>query len=135
MERQITEYGATDFVVGRYGHFNGKAAHSVKAEKNCPPEVTLNLLLPYHTYDRPIPTPSGFDGTFYPPGMETVPGRAAIVRAKRYMVDHSDYLIAYAWHPVSNARNLVEHAHRYEKQGHLKITVLDLRELRCPNMK
>ncbi len=55
-----------------------------------------------HPFDRPIPTPPGFDGTFYPPGMETVPKRAAIVRANRYMVDHSDYLIAYAWHPASN---------------------------------
>jgi hypothetical protein len=26
------------------------------------------------------------------------------------MVDHVDYLIAYAWHPVSNARKLVEYA-------------------------
>ena len=44
------------------------------------------------------------------PGMETVPKRAAIVRANRYMVNHSDYLIAYAWHPASNARELVEYA-------------------------
>ena len=28
-----------------------------------------------------------------------------------YMVDHVDYLIAYAWHPASNARELVEYAH------------------------
>ena len=27
------------------------------------------------------------------------------------MVDHVDYLIAYAWHSASNARELVEYAH------------------------
>lgn len=49
-------------------------------------------------------------GTYYPPNMERVPRRVAIVRANRYMVDHVDYLIAYAWHPASNARELVEYA-------------------------
>ena len=82
------------------------------------------MLLPYHPYDRPTPTPPGFDGTFYPPGMETVPKRAAIVRANRYMVEHSNYLIAYAWHPASNALDLIEYARRYEKQGLLTITTL-----------
>jgi len=126
VERHITEYGVTEFVVGRYGRFDGMAAQCVKAAKKRHPDVTLTLLLPYHPFDRPIRTPPGFDGTFYPPGMETVPKRAAIVRANRYMVDHSDYLIAYAWHPASNARDLVEYAQRRKEQGHLKITSLNL---------
>jgi len=111
------------------------AAHTVKAAKKRHPEVTLTLLLPYHPFDRPIPTPQGFDGIFYPPGMETVPKRAAIIRANRYMVDHSDYLISFAWHPASNARNLVDYARRREKQGRLRITALDLKEFKCPNME
>ncbi len=72
------------------------AAHSVEAAKKRHPEVTLNLLLPYHPYDRPIPTPHGFDGTFYPPGMDMISKCATIIWANRYMVDHSNYLIAYA---------------------------------------
>jgi len=124
VERHIVEYSVTDFVVGRYGHFDSMAAHSVKAAKKRHPEATLTLLLPYHPFDRPIPTPPGFDGTFYPPGMETVPKRAAIVRANRYMVDYSDYLIAYAWHPASNARELVEYAQRREKRGFICVRLL-----------
>ena len=57
-----------------------------------------------------LPAPKGFDGTFYPPGMERAPKRAAIVRANRYMADHCDFLIAYAWHTASNARELVDYA-------------------------
>lgn len=124
IEWHITEYGVTDFVVGRYGHFDALAASCVRAVKKRHPEVTLTLLLPYHPFARPIPTPPGFDGTFYPPGMETVPKRAAIVRANRYMVDHSDYLIAYAWHSASNAWDLVEYARKREKQGRIMITLL-----------
>ena len=124
VERHITEYGVTDFVVGRYGRFDALAAKCVKAAKKRHPEVTLTLLLPYHPYDRPTPTPPGFDGTFYPPGMETVPKRAAIVRANRYMVEHSDYLIAYARHSVGNSWDLVEYAQKQERQGKILITIL-----------
>ena len=124
IERHIVEYGVTDFVVGQYGRFDALAAKCVKVAKKRHPEVTLNLLLPYHPYDRPTPAPPGFDGTFYPPGMETVPKRAAIVRANRYMVDHSDYLIAYAWHPASNARDLVEYARSREKHEVIRVTIL-----------
>ena len=124
IERHITEYGVTEFVVGRYGRFDALAAKCVKVAKKRHPEVTLTLLLPYHPYDRPTSTPPGFDGTFYPPGMETVPKRAAIVRANQYVVDNSDYLIAYVRHSVSNAWDLVEYAKRSKKQGRIKITLL-----------
>ena len=36
-------------------------------------DMRLTLLLPYHPAERPIPTPDGFDSTFYPLGMESVP--------------------------------------------------------------
>ena len=85
VERHITEYGITSFMVGRYGNFDKLAARVVIDEKKRHPEVTLTLLLPYHPFDRPTPTPKGFDGTFYPPGMETVPKRVAIVRVNRYI--------------------------------------------------
>ena len=95
VERHITEYGVTDFVVGRYGRFDGMAAKCIKTAKKRHPKVTLTRLLPYHPYDHPTPTPPGFDSTFCSPGMETVPKQVAIVRANRYMVEHSDYLIDY----------------------------------------
>ena len=124
VERHITEYGVTDFVIGDYGQFDALAAKCVKAAKKRHPEVTLTLLLPYHPYDRPTPIPPGFDGTFYPPGMETVPKRAAIIRANRYMVDHSDYLIAYVWHTASNAWDLMEYARKREKSKMIRTTIL-----------
>ena len=40
------------------------------------------------------------------------------------MVEHSDYLIAYAWHPASNARDLVEYAKKCEKRGLIQVTEL-----------
>lgn len=122
VEQHIVEYGVTEFIVGHYGGFDRLSASAVKAAKQFYPDVTLILLLPYHPAERPIPTPDGFDGTFYPPGMESVPRKVAIVRANRYVVDHVDYLIAYAWHPASNARELLEYAKRREKRDLISIT-------------
>ncbi|MDM8119678.1 hypothetical protein QUV58_02505 [Succinatimonas hippei] len=78
-----------------------------------------------HPEERPIPTPDGFDRTFYPPGMESVPRKVAIVRANRYVVDHVDYLIAYAWHPASNAKDLVKYAERRRGIGKIAVTKID----------
>ncbi|MGM9614943.1 MAG: hypothetical protein ACI3W7_05415 [Oscillospiraceae bacterium] len=78
------------------------------------PEISVRLLIPYHPTERPIVAPDGFDGTYYPPGMERVPRRLAILRANKYMIGHCDYLIAYVWHTASNARDLLGYA---EKRG------------------
>ena len=124
VEQHIVEYGVTEFFVGHYGGFDRLAALAVNEAKRFYPEVKLTLLLPYHPAERPISTPDGFDSTFYPPGMESVPRKVAIVRANRYVVDHVDYLIAYAWHPASNARALVEYAQKRQRKNGIQITVL-----------
>ena len=124
VERHITEYGVTEFVMGHYGGFDRLAASAVRAAKECHPEITLTLLLPYHLHDQPIPVPEDFDGTFYPPGMEAVPKRAALVRANRYMLEHSSYLIAYVSHPSSGSREVLEAALRRQRHGLIRVTNL-----------
>ena len=127
IEQHITEYGVTEFIVGHYGGFDHMAAKAVIAAKKQHPEITLSMLIPYHPAERPMELPQGFDNTFYPPGMEKVPRRLAIIRANRYMVDHVDYLIAYAWHSAGNARNLMEYAKKREQRNLISVTVLPRR--------
>ena len=127
VEQHITEYGVTEFIVGNYGGFDRMAAKTVIAAKKRHPGITLTMLVPYHPAERPIDLQLGFDGTFYPPDMEKVPRRLAIFRANRYMVDHVDYLIACAWHPASNARDLVEYAMKREQRNLISVTVLPKR--------
>ena len=124
VEQHIVEYGVTEFIVGHYGGFDRIAAKAVITAKEHHPEITLSMLIPYHPAEQPVELPSGFDNTFYPPGMEKVPRRLAIVRANRYMIDHADYLIAYAWHPASNTWNLLEYARKRERKNLLVITSL-----------
>ena len=122
VERHIVDYGVTEFIVGNYGGFDRMAARAVIEAKTQHPQITLTMLLPYHPAERPIDLPPGFDGSFYPPNMEKVPRRFAISKANRYMVDHTDYLIAYAWHPASNARNLVEYAQKKSVKSRNTVT-------------
>lgn len=121
VNRHITEYGVTEFVVGQYGSFDRMAARAVINAKRHHPNITLSILLPYHPLERPVNAPDGYDDTFYPPDMEKVPRKLAIVRVNKYMVDNSDFLIAYVWHPASNARNLLKYAQARERKGLIRI--------------
>lgn len=124
VERHIMEYGVTDFVAGHYGRFDALAAKAVMDAKKRHPAVTLTLLLPYHPAERTVDMPSDFDGTLYPPGMETAPKRLAILRADHYMVEHSTHLIAYAAHPSAGSREVLEAALRRQKRGLMRVTNL-----------
>ena len=113
VERHISEYGVTDFVVGRYGSFDRLAARAVMEAKQHHPDVTLTLLMPYYRTDAE-PLPDGFDGSLFPDGLETVPKRAVILRANLYMIHHCDYLIAYDAGHIGNTRKLVADARKIE---------------------
>lgn len=112
VEEHIVQNNVTEFIVGHYGKFDSLAARAVREAKKRHPGVVLTLLLPYHPAQRKVALPEGFDGSWYPTEMETVPRRVAIVRANRCAVDHAGYLIAYVRHPASNVRELVEYARK-----------------------
>ena len=121
VEQHITEFGVEEFIVGGYGNFDRMVTATLRKMKMEYPHIFLTLLLPYHPSHRHVIMPDGFDRSFYPPEMEKVPMRLAIVRANRYMVDHSDYLICNVWHPASNARELLEYAQRRQAKGLIHI--------------
>ena len=124
IEEHITKHNVTEFIVGKYGNFDKLAAKAVIEAKQQYPDITLSLLIPYHPAKRPIQKPSGFDEIYFPEGMEKVPPKAAIIRANRYIVDRVDYLIAYVWHPASNAYDLVEYAQKSNRRSPLQITLI-----------
>lgn len=126
----IIRSGVTEFVVGGYGGFDALAAEMVREQKKEFPEVRLIRLLPYYREKRG--TNEGDDGTLYPPGMETVPKRFAIPRANRYMVEHADELIAYVWHPASNAMEILNYAKRRERRGLIRIHDLGKKRKQSP---
>lgn len=124
IERHVKEYHVAEFIVGSYGEFDRAAAQALAAVKKSHPQIILTLLLAYHPEQRAVDKSAGFDGTCYPEGMESAPPRLAIVRANQYAVDHAEYLIAYVWHPASNARKILEYAQNRERRQMMKITLV-----------
>ena len=121
VERHICQLGVTEFVVGSYGEFDRMAAGQLAAAKKRHPEINIMLLAPYHPSEHRLCLPRGFETVFYPPGMERVPKRFAIARANRYMIQHSDCVIAYVRYIASNSRELLEYARRLEAKGTLRV--------------
>lgn len=128
IEWLILEENVGHFYVGGYGGFDRIAGAAVKQAKKQHPNIVLKLVLPYHPAERPIEAPAGYDGTYYPEGLENVPRRYAIVRANKILVDTSDWLVTYARHGASNSRNILEYAQRREKKGLIRINNLAERE-------
>ena len=122
IEKHITEYGVTSFTVGHYGNFDSMVIGVLREVKKRHTDIELYLLSPYALTQK-TEVPNGFDGTLYPDGLERVPLKVAIPQANRYMVQNSDYLIAYS-HYIGNTRNIVEYAQRLEKKGLIKVTLL-----------
>ncbi|MBR1820714.1 MAG: hypothetical protein IJ769_03735 [Clostridia bacterium] len=121
IERHIVQYGVANFVVGRYGSFDRLAAQALRDAKQRHPKIRLTLLVPYYDLIKPIELPPGFDDSLYPDGLELVPKRAMIMRTNRYMIQRSDYLIAYDAGHIGNTRELVKYARRREERGLIRI--------------
>ena len=124
VERHITEYDVEDFVVGHYGRFDSLAARAVLEAKKRHSNIRLTLLIPYYPYEH---NSDDYDGTFYPPDIERVPKRFAIVRANEYMIRTSDYLICYDRGLVGKTREYVALARQRQKMGKMQIENLYIR--------
>jgi uncharacterized phage-like protein YoqJ len=118
VEHHVSEYGVAEFIVGHYGRFDAMAASAVRAAKEQYPGISLVMLLPYYPF--PYET-DGFDATFYPPDMESVPKPFAIVRANEYMIRTADYLICYDRGQIGKTRDFVEQARQRERKGLIHI--------------
>lgn len=121
IDRLIQDENVRYFYVGGYGGFDRIAAAAVKQAKQKYPDITLMLVLPYHPAERPVGTPNGFDGTYYPDGLASTPRRYAIVRTNKIMVDTCDWLVCYVQHGASNSRNLLGYAQRRAQKKFIQI--------------
>ena len=121
VERHITQYGVSEYIVGHYGHFDAMAAQAVREAKRRHPEVTLTLLIPYYPFWGLPQLTKDYDATFYPPGLETVPKPFAIVRANEYVIQTCDYLICYDRGQIGKTRDYVVLARKRERKGLIHI--------------
>lgn len=125
VERLVTEEGVAYFYVGNHGGFDRIAAAAVKKTREKYTGITLMMVLSYHPGEHSVELPQGFDGLYYPTGLEKVPKRFAVARANKLMVDSCEWLVAYAYHGASNSRNLLEYAENKSMKGLIHIERLE----------
>ncbi|MBQ7255541.1 MAG: hypothetical protein IJS31_04770 [Oscillospiraceae bacterium] len=122
VERHITDYDVSEFVVGHYGRFDSMAAAAVRTLKKTYPNIRLLLLLPYYPTSVAEQDISGYDATFFPPGMERIPKPYAIIRANEYMIQNSAFLICYNTNTVRNTQRLVKFALTRARKRLIQVT-------------
>ncbi len=117
VERHITEYGVTDFLVGQYGQFDRMAARTVMKAKERHPNIRLYLMLPYHpSLGRHLPDREGYDGFIYPADPDVPPFILAIPRLNRIIVRYSGYAIAFVRYTWGGAATTLDYARRRERK-------------------
>jgi len=110
--RELIEKGVKDFLCGGMGDFDWIAARAVYELKAEYPDITVNLVIPYLTFN--IRNKELFDEIIYPEGFEKYHFKAAILQRNRYMVKESAYALCYVTHGWGGAAKTFEYA---KKQG------------------
>ena len=112
--------------VGGMGEFDGFSAAAVRNLKRKYPnkEIRLTLVLPYmqqklNEYKEYYET--SFDDILIPAELAEIHYKRAIPARNRWLVDHSDYLIAMIWRDFGGAYTTLRYA---QKQGK-KIILLE----------
>ena len=111
IEELIRQEGVCRFYVGHYGGFDRAAAAALRRAKQRHPHITVMLVLPYLPTRADL-SPRGFDGTYWPEGMESTPRRYAIVRANRLLVDLCGFLVCHVVSDLGNSGRLLSYARR-----------------------
>lgn len=116
IERMITERGVTHFYVGTTGDFDYMSYRALQKVLPQYPTVRFETVLAYlpRIYDRTMEVLVYSENLLLPEGIEKVPPRFAISYRNRWMVKHSDFVIAYV-HRGGGAEQFVKLAERQNK--------------------
>ena len=108
-----------DMYLGGYGDFDNFAYKCCKRYKETHPNISLVFVTPYLSVDyqrnRLQHEQKRYDSILYPE-IEDKPKRYAITYRNKYMVEKSDYVIAYVSHDWGGAYTTYKYAKRKGKK-------------------
>lgn len=107
------------FYCGGYGRFDGLASQAIDLLRNKYPDFKAEkyLIIPYcnPAYLKRIAfLKKCYDDFIYPP-IETAPPKYVIQYRNRWIIDKSDYIIAYMQNPFGNTKKLIAYARAHRK--------------------
>ena len=123
IENLITEYGVNVFYVGNNGQSDDLVAEVLRKLKSRNPQISYSIVLAYLPEKKQKYNQLSYTETIYPEGLEYTPPRFAISKRNQWMVQQSDYVIAYVEHSFGGAAQFTEYARKKHK------TVINLADL------
>ena len=116
IEKLISHHQVNTFYVGTHGNFDRMAYAALVELRKRYQHIKVYRVLAYMprlsdiAQDRSV-----LDDTILPEGIEKVHPRYAIPHRNNWMIDHSDYVIAYVTHTFGGAYQAVERAKKKDK--------------------
>ncbi|MBS6823866.1 MAG: hypothetical protein KH198_08395 [Oscillibacter sp.] len=123
VENLITEYGVNIFYVGNNGQFDHLVAAVLRELKSRHPQISYSIVLAYLPEREKEHNQLSYTETIYPEGLEDTPPRFAISKRNKWMVQQSEYVIAYVEHSFGGAAQFTEYARKKHR------TVINLADL------
>ncbi len=110
----IENKSVNTFYVGNQGSFDFMVRKTLKKLKIKYPHIIYSVVLAYmpgkmDEYDD-------YSDTIYPDGLENVPRKFAIDRRNKWLVDNSDYVIAYISRSFGGAAKFYDLAVKHKKE-------------------
>ena len=116
IERLISHHRVNTFYVGTQGNFDRMTYAALVELRKRYQHIKVYRVLAY----MPKPGDNDTADTIVPEGIENARPRYAIVYRNNWMIDHSDYVIAYVTHTFGGAYQAVERA---RKKGKITIQI------------
>lgn len=123
IDNLIAEHGVNVFYVGNNGQFDNLVAAVLLELKSRNPQISYSIVLAYLPEREKEYNQLSYTETIYPEGLEYTPPRFAISKRNQWMVQQSDYVIAYVEHSIGGAAQFTEYARKKHK------TVINLADL------
>lgn len=120
-EDLIVRFGVREFWVGNYGDFDKLAAFSVRLLKEKYSHICLNLVVPYLTKEINEYSEqyyARYDQIVMAEVPERTPKRVQILKCNQYMVNQSEFLVAYVQGSFGGAAKTLEYA---KQKKHIEI--------------
>jgi uncharacterized phage-like protein YoqJ len=112
----ITELNVSSFLVGNQGGFDAMVLKALRCLKTDYPEISYNVVLAYMPTEKQEYDPYKFGETILPEGIEEIHPKFAISWRNKWMVDESEYVIAFVSHSWGGAAKFIEYAAKKKKK-------------------
>ncbi len=114
-ETLISQYPDMVFWVGHYGEFDSMAANIIRELKKKYATIKLELVIPYLTksmINQATLFSQNYDSVFLAEIPETTPKRYQIRKCNEYIINNSNFLIAYVNYTYGGAAKTLSYAQR-----------------------